>query len=848
MKKRQGNKNKEEHFVPVKAKLLGIILPVVILMILVLTGLSYYVSRNVIRSNTRELLEASVESQAAEIEAWLDQNLTSFQIEKHALEWMEFDDKEFQDFLDAYRNYDSNYPEGIYAADQDGTLYRGQVVQWPKKEVVLREPDENGNYLINGGFLSDEDLSDEEGWEFLTASEGEGEAQIGDREISIRIEKEGTEDYSVQLVQAGLSLQRNGIYKVSFDAYGDEPWTIKVNVCAPDREYKRYLNDTAVELTTEKQTFTYEFTMEDNDDINGRLDFNMGASGSAKGVHISNIAFEKIGEASYDGQATNLDVTQSEWFQAGMTRVNMGFTNAYINEEGKQVISACGMLRDKKGRVRILSADLSLDTVSVYVNSFIKMKDAEAFLVNLADHTILASRDESLILKKLEDVEDGFLKAAAQRILNNELDMAEIEGNMTVFEKVEGTEWLLVSYVPTKTVYSELNRTRNIMILFGIISVLILLALIERIIHVVIRPVKDLTGVIQAITEGDFTIQIKTKSNDEIGVMSRCVEKFIESMRNMISSIYGVTDVLHDQADSGSNVSRQMFDASQKQSQSMKHLNGTVEQLSLSVDKIAQSATTLAVVVTETKDNGDNVNSKMKETIDISQKGKNDMQYVSEAMLNIDQSVKKLQYAIDEVGKVSEEITNITKVIGDIADETNLLSLNASIEAARAGEAGKGFTVVATEISKLAHTSMESVRHIDELVSKIKASVEDVVVQAKDNVENINESNEMIQNALKTFDHIFENIVGVGELVQQMMQKVERVDHVANDVAAISEEQAASSKQILSASDTLVEQADSLMANSESVAKDSKELISSAERLTEQVGIFKIQTKPIEKL
>lgn len=272
----------------------------------------------------------------------------------------------------------------------------------------------------------------------------------------------------------------------------------------------------------------------------------------------------------------------------------------------------------------------------------------------------------------------------------------------------------------------------------------------------------------------------------------------------------------------------------------MKNLNATVEQLSVSVNEIARNATTLAMVVTETKENGNHVDSRMKETIDISQKGKNDMAYVSEAMRTIDQSVKKLQYAIDEVGKVSEEITNITRVIGDIADETNLLSLNASIEAARAGEAGKGFTVVAAEIGKLAQTSMESVKHIDQLVSKIKTSVGDVVVQANESVGNIHDSNDMIQNAMLTFDQIFNNIQIVGDLVGQMMQKVDHVDHVANDVAAISEEQAASSQQILSASDTLVEQADNLMANSESVAEDAKELIYSAEQLTEQIGIFKI--------
>lgn len=843
MKTRQREDRKHIHFVSVKTKLLGIILPVAIIIIMVLTSLSYYVSRNVIRSNTQELLKISVESQAEEIESWLKQNLISFEVQKHALEWMDFDEEQFQYFLDAYYGYDSNYPEGIYAADQNGTLYRGQSVSRPVKNVDLREPDEYGNYLLNGNFLSGEDLSDGTAWQFLTAAEGEAEANIQDGKITLSVGKEGTEEYSIQLVQAGIPIQRKGTYKLSFEAYADGNRMIKTSVTAPDREYQRYLEDTPVELTTEKQKFAYEFTMQDNNDANGRIEFNLGAAGSTDTVYIENVSFVKTAADSSGRQEESTPAhtpVQSEWYQSGLSRVNMGFTNAYINEAGKQVISASGMLRNDAGDIRVLSADLSLDKISVYVNSFIKMKGAEAFLVNTADNTVLASRDTNLISKKLEDTNDAFLKEAAQRILNNELDITQIDGNMTVFEKVEGTEWLLISYVPTRTVYSDIDHIRNIMLLFGGACVLLLLVLIERIVHVVIHPVKNLTDAIKSMTDGDFTIQIKTKSNDEIGMMSRCVEKFIAAMREMISSINGVTDILHDQADTGRNVSRQMFDASKTQSQSMKDLNVTVEQLSVSVNQIAKSATTLAMVVTETKDDGNCVNSKMKETIDISKQGKRDMQYVSEAMQNINSSVQKLQSAIDEVGKASEEITNITRVIGSIADETNLLSLNASIEAARAGEAGKGFTVVASEIGKLAQTSMESVQDIDQLVLMIRTSVEDVVVQANDSVANINDSNSMIQNALHTFDHIFENIEAVGNLVRQMMQKVERVDHVANDVAAISEEQAASSQQILSASDTLVEQADSLMTSSESVADESNELISSADQLTEQVGIFRI--------
>ena len=202
--------------------------------------------------------------------------------------------------------------------------------------------------------------------------------------------------------------------------------------------------------------------------------------------------------------------------------------------------------------------------------------------------------------------------------------------------------------------------------------------------------------------------------------------------------------------------------------------------------------------------------------------------------------MKKLQFAIGEVGRASEEITNITKVIGEIADETNLLSLNASIEAARAGEAGKGFAVVALEIGKLAQTSVDSVQDINKLVLEIKNSVKDVVVQAGDSVESINSSGVLIRNAVEKFDIIFENIALTGNLVQNMIQKVNQVEDVARNVAAISEEQAASSQEILGSSDILVEQADSLMESSGNVAKESEELTNSAEELAVQIGNFKI--------
>lgn len=169
-------------------------------------------------------------------------------------------------------------------------------VEKQEEEVVFREPDENGNYIVNGDFADAEELTDEKDWIFLTAQGGAATAKIQDNEIFIDSTAEGTEEYSVQLVQPDVPLVKGGTYLVTFDAYADEDRIMKVAVTAPTRDWIRYLEDTEVELTTTKQTFTYEFTMTGDDDAKGRLEYNMGKDGSTAGIHISNVSVIKTGE------------------------------------------------------------------------------------------------------------------------------------------------------------------------------------------------------------------------------------------------------------------------------------------------------------------------------------------------------------------------------------------------------------------------------------------------------------------------------------------------------------------------------------------------------------------------
>lgn len=165
-------------------------------------------------------------------------------------------------------------------------------VQKPQK--IYREPLEDGNFIFNGDFSEAEDLDDNINWKFLLFHGGQGAAEISDGMMIITSTNAGTVDYSVQLVQPDLPMIKGKKYRAQFDAYADEERDIIVCVSAPNNGWIRYLQDTILTLSTNWETYTYEFEMTDRDDPNGRLEFNLGNRGSVATVYITNVRVEEI--------------------------------------------------------------------------------------------------------------------------------------------------------------------------------------------------------------------------------------------------------------------------------------------------------------------------------------------------------------------------------------------------------------------------------------------------------------------------------------------------------------------------------------------------------------------------
>ena len=525
------------------------------------------------------------------------------------------------------------------------------------------------------------------------------------------------------------------------------------------------------------------------------------------------------------------------WYTEGLTRVNMAFGDVFTNEAGEEVISASAILRNPD-KIRVIAIDVPIAHIQVIVNSFISMDDAQAVLIDRSTMNILSQSEDSLSGSLSDD--SGFLGTIGDKIDEQDYDSISLDNNIVEFREISGTNWVLVSYVPEASIFAELVSLRTTMAIVAVVILIILLVLMERMVNYMIKPIKSLTDSIVMMASGDFTVDIKTKGNDEITVMGQSMKDFAASMRKMINDIVNASETLQGQAESSSTVSGGLYEASLTQSKTIDNLNETVDQLSASVQEIAENATSLAMVVSETKDSSMEAEQKMNETVTVAESGKSDMEKVGEAMNVIQSSINSLQESIDEVGTASSEINNIVSMIGEIADETNLLALNASIEAAKAGDAGRGFAVVASEIGGLADDSNKSVQKIQGLIDQVTSLVAETVEKAKQSVDEISSSSELVNQAVNTFDTIYDNIINANHVVNNMASSMSQVESVATNVAAITEEQAASAEVISGNAGNIVAESQNITNDSEKVADTAKELADTSENLMTQIKSFRV--------
>ncbi|MGN0382451.1 MAG: methyl-accepting chemotaxis protein [Suilimivivens sp.] len=324
---------------------------------------------------------------------------------------------------------------------------------------------------------------------------------------------------------------------------------------------------------------------------------------------------------------------------------------------------------------------------------------------------------------------------------------------------------------------------------------------------IIVKPIEKATKMIVKISELDFTDRENLQASlnrrkDETGVMAKAIGTLRKELADVIRSITGQSVELHD-------ASNAMNNSAYETSQS-------VDQVEKAINEIAQGATSQAQETQTATENVILMGNMIEETNNEVEKLRNNARSMRDSgdkalnilaeLNNINQKTKEAIQTIYEQTNMTNEsalkIKEATDIITDIAEETNLLSLNASIEAARAGEQGRGFAVVASQIQKLAEQSNDSARQIADIINLLITDSEKTVETMEDVKAVIEQQNEHVINTGKAFMEVKTGIDSSVESVREITAKTKQLDDarvkvvdVVQNLTAIAEENAASTEE-----------------------------------------------------
>lgn len=344
---------------------------------------------------------------------------------------------------------------------------------------------------------------------------------------------------------------------------------------------------------------------------------------------------------------------------------------------------------------------------------------------------------------------------------------------------------------------APINKAANIMLIRNIIFLLLSVILITSAImyltnKLIIKPLNNLSIAIANLAKGDFTTQIDVKKDDEIGKVCENLNMMISDIRSSLDLVSNSIDQMAATSSQISSIAEKIATGAVEQSEQSSTTASAVEEVNATVVEVARNASNVA--------NSANL---AKEQV---LKGHKIVTETKEMMEKIAEAVSQSANTIKALGESSEQIGQIIQVIDDIADQTNLLALNAAIEAARAGEHGRGFAVVADEVRKLAEKTVKATKEIAEMIETIQKETGGAVQSMNEGVEQVEIGKNKAEEAAAALDDIKNSVESVSFEVSQiaratdeqskatelMAQSIENISKVAAENSNLAKDSAQS--------------------------------------------------------
>jgi len=320
---------------------------------------------------------------------------------------------------------------------------------------------------------------------------------------------------------------------------------------------------------------------------------------------------------------------------------------------------------------------------------------------------------------------------------------------------------------------------------------------------------------IEMFADGDLTVELEVEKDDDIGKLYKGFNRSVQNIKNMLVQITEAVQATASASSQISSSSEEMAAGSQEQSSQVTEIASAVEEMTKTIIETTKNT---GIVAENSKLASENA-----------KKGAHKIDETKKGMERIVTSAQQTGKIISSLALKSDQIGEITQVIDDIADQTNLLALNAAIEAARAGEQGRGFAVVADEVRKLAERTTKATKEIAETISTIQK-------EAKEADTSMAEAGESVKVGMKLTEevsYVLDEILGVNQKVSDMV----------NQVAAASEEQSATAEQISKNIESISNVTQESAAGTQQIAKAAEDLNQLTNKLQNLIDQFKLDNK-----